>query len=59
MYETNSQEYLVTLRKEGEKDLKVALDDEDMAIIMNSGEYEIVDEKPLPERVEGMEVFVE
>jgi hypothetical protein len=59
VYEANSREYLVTLRKEGERDHKVALDDEDVAIIMNSGEYEIIDPVPLPKRIEGMEVFVE
>lgn len=57
MYEANAQEYLVTMKKEG-KLFTVALDDEDIAAILNSGEYEIIAEKLLPSRVDGTEVYV-
>jgi hypothetical protein len=57
MYEANHQEYLVTLKR-NDQTFAVAVDDEDLAHIVNRGEYEVLDEKELPARVDGAEVNV-
>lgn len=48
MYETNTNEYLVTIVDDAGQH-RLSLDDEDMARLMNDG-VEILTEEPCPER---------